>query len=213
MRIAFDPTGKNILFVGAQGFDGFYSGLYLIGVDGSNPLTLVEPLGLDAQGAELGLYWSPEGNEDRICPPGTRVSAGEDWVGAPRSGTTCASTSRVGADGTGDVVVSHKDGAGWEAPHGMVSRRSVESSSSAAIGETYGAIIVDIDGNSPPVVPAFRSLDDWYAAWSPDGSMILTTPEAVAGNGQQQLWDARTSDEQPVPWTAASYPSWQRVAP
>ena len=55
----FDPTGKVILYVGAQGFDGYYSGLYSIGVDGSNPLTLVEPQ-FDAQ-VWSRAYWSPDG--------------------------------------------------------------------------------------------------------------------------------------------------------
>jgi hypothetical protein len=72
---------------------------------------------------------------------------------------------------------------------------------------------MDIDGDAPDVVPAFRSLNDWFSEWSPDGEMILMVPEAEAGNGQQQLWDARTGEEQPVPWITASHPAWQRVAP
>ena len=114
------------------------------------------------------------------------------------------------ADGA-DVAIGEEDGPWWEAPTAWSPdghRLLIES----AIGETYGAIIVDIDGNTPPVVPAFRSLEDWYAAWSPrrlDRSCLL--PEAEAGNGQQQLWDARTGEEQPVPWITASHPAWQRV--
>ena len=48
----FDPTGKVILYVGAQGFDGSYSGIYTIGVDGSNPRTC-----LIAEIAELICLW------------------------------------------------------------------------------------------------------------------------------------------------------------
>ena len=45
-----------------------------------------------------------------------------------------------------------------------------------SIGDTYGAAIMDIDGHGPDVVPPFRSMDDWFEAWSPDGTMILVTP-------------------------------------
>ena len=42
-----------------------------------------------------------------------------------------------------------------------------------------------LDGNTPPVVPAFRSLDDWYAAWSPDGG---DDPDGARSRGWQ--WPA-----------------------
>ena len=60
LSFAFDPTGQDILFVGAQGFDGSYAGLYLIGVDGTNRHTLVEPT-LDAQ-VHSRIAWSPDGS-------------------------------------------------------------------------------------------------------------------------------------------------------
>ena len=207
LSFAFDPKGQDILFAGAQAFDGSYAGLYLIGVDGTNPRTLVTATA-DAQ-VHSRIAWSPDGSRIAYA----RFEPG--FLDGDRGGEAARKDLRIHirtlADDR-DIAIGEEDGPWWEAPTAWSPdghRLLIESS----IGETYGVIIVDIDGNSPPVVPAFRSLDDWYAAWSPDGSMILTTPEAVAGNGQQQLWDARTSDEQPVPWTAASYPSWQRVAP
>ena len=206
MSFAFDPKGQDILFVGAQGFDGSYAGLYLIGVDGTNPRTLVEPT-LDAQ-VHSRIAWSPDGSRIAYA----RFEPG--FIAGDRSGEAARSDLRIHIltlANKRDIAIGEEDGPWWEAPtawspdgHRLLIERS--------IGETYGAVIVDVDGNMPDVVPAFRSLDDWYAAWSPDGASILIAPEAAAGSGQQQLWDARTAEEQPIPWIAASHPAWQRVA-
>jgi Tol biopolymer transport system component len=208
MSFAFDPTGQRILYVGAQGFDGSYAGLYLIGVDGSNPQTLVVPT-LDAQ-VHSRIAWSPDGSRIAYA----RFEPG--FLDGDRSGEAARKDLRIHvmtlAD-RHDVPIGEEDGPWWEAPtawspdgHRLLIERS--------LGETYGAVIMDIDGNTPEVVPAFRSLDDWYAAWSPDGATILATPGDTSGKGlQQEVWDARTGADKPAPWNGSSYPSWQRVAP
>jgi Tol biopolymer transport system component len=99
----------------------------------------------------------------------------------------------------------------WEAPKAWSPdghRLLIES----AFGDTYGAAIVDIDGHRDPVVPSWRSMDEWFAAWSPDGTEILWTTSDASGNSvQQQLWDTKTGASIRIHWTGASYPSWQRI--
>jgi Tol biopolymer transport system component len=210
MSFALSPNGQDILFVGAQGFDGSYAGLYLIGVDGSNRRTLVEATA-DAQ-VHSRIAWSPDGSRIAYA----RFEPG--FVEGDRGGEAARNDLRIhliNADGSGDVAIGEEDGPWWEAPTAWSPdghRLLIES----AIDETYGAVIVDVDGHGPPVIPSFRSDHDWFAAWSPDGSAILLTPEVDIATGaglQQTLWDSRTGDSLPVQWTAASYPSWQRVAP
>jgi Tol biopolymer transport system component len=211
----FDPTGNRILFIGAQGFDGSYAGLYVIGVDGSNLRTLVEPQ-LDAQ-IWSKVFWSPDGT--RIAygrrEPGWQLPV-EERRPAPNQHDLRVHV--IAADGTADRIVGHEDGAWWEAPTGWSpdgQRLLIERSLTGdAVGAPFEAAIVDVDGGAPDVVPQFTSPYDWFAAWSPDGTTILATPSDSDGNGvQQQLWDARTGVARSAPWAATSFPSWQRVAP
>jgi Tol biopolymer transport system component len=215
MGAAFDPTGTNILFVGAQGFDGSYAGLYVIGVDGSNFRTLVEPQ-LDAQ-IWSKVFWSPDGT--RIAfgrrEPGFQLPVEERHLAPDQHDLR---VHVIAADGTGDRVVGHEDGAWWEAPTGWSpdgQRLLIERSLVAdAVGAPFEAVIVDVDRSAPDVVPQFTSAYDWFAVWSPDGTSILATPSDRDGNWlQQQIWDARTGQSKPAPWMATSFPSWQRVAP
>jgi Tol biopolymer transport system component len=210
----FDPTGKKILFVGAQGFDGYYSGLYSIGVDGSNPVTLVEPQ-LDAQ-VWSRAYWSPDGTRIAYARRVPGFTAGEDGRRSPIRHDLRVHV--IGADGTGDVVVGHKDGAWWEAPHGwspdgqsILIERSLYPDSETEYLD-FGAAIIDPDARRADVDMEFAWKYEWDGAWSPDGTSILVTPDGENGERvQQQLWDARTGKATQVYWTGTSFPSWQRV--
>lgn len=212
---AFRPTGHDLLFIGAQGFDGSYAGLYTIGVDGSNLRTLIEPQ-LDAQ-IWSKAYWSPDGTRIAYArrQPGYAEAAGD---GRPSPILHDLRVHVIAADGTGDRVVGHQDGTWWEAPSGwspdgqkLLIERSLVAD---AVGAPFVAAIVDVDGRVPDLVPQFQSAYDWYSAWSPDGTTILATPGDADGNWlQQEIWDAQTGEARPAPWTATSFPSQQRVAP
>ena len=111
LSFAFDPTGQTILFVGAQGFDASYSGLYIIGVDGTNLRTLIEPT-LDAQ-VHSRIAWSPDGSRIAYA----RFEPG--FVASDRGGEATREDLRIhvmNADGSNDVAIGEEDGPWWEAP-------------------------------------------------------------------------------------------------
>jgi hypothetical protein len=204
LSAALDPTGTQVLVLGAQGIDGAYSGLYVIGVDGSALRALVEPR-VDAP-LDFWARWSPDGSH----------IAYSRWE--PSALRKDLRVHVIAADGTGDRIVGHKDGAWLEAFHGWSpdgTRLTIERNVPGdPPDQAFQPVIVSVDGTTPEVLPAFESPRLWLDEWSPDGSTIQVRPEDEGGVAQaQQLWDARTGAANPAPWNATSYPAWQRVAP
>ena len=202
---SFDPTGSRILFVGAQGVDWSYSGLYLIDVDGSNLTTLVQP----------ALYAPMEGAA-RWSPDGSLIAYGRWEANQSR---VQSRVHVIGADGTNDRPVGHLEGVWYEAVRGWSPdgrRISIERSTAPANspGRAWEPVIVALDGATPDLTVGFQTKDAWNDEWSPDGTVIQVQPEDANGNGLQQLlWNTTNGTSRSAPWTADSYPAWQRVAP
>ena len=202
---SFDPTGSRILFVGAQGVDWSYSGLYLIDVDGTNLTTLVQPT-----------MYAPMEGLARWSPDGSLIAYGR-WE--PNQSRVQSRVHVIAADGTGDRIVGHLEGVWYEALHGWSPdgrRISIERSTAPADspGVAWEPVIVALDGVTPDLTVRFRTKEGWRDDWAPDGTAIQVQPKDADGNGLQQLlWNASTGTSQPAPWAADSYPAWQRVAP
>jgi Tol biopolymer transport system component len=223
----FRPTGSDILFVGPHGADGSYSGIYLVDPDGTNLRTIVEPQ-VDAN-IEGDAHWSPDGTqiayarwEPSVSPRDLRVHV-------------------MAADGTGDRIVGHADGAWWESgplvevdgslwaggplwtggpqwsPDGrrLLIERNLGTSATDYSTNPSTPVVVTVNGGVPDVVVRFElGIHGAVAAWSPDGSAIQATPLDENGHpAQQLLWDPLTGISRTAPWIATSYPAWQRVAP
>ncbi|MFL5670599.1 MAG: TolB family protein, partial [Chloroflexota bacterium] len=218
---AFRPTGSDILFVGTHGMDGGYSGVYLIDRDGTNLQTLIQPQ-VDAN-VFGDASWSGDG---------TRIAYARWEPGVSKQNLR---VHVMAADGTGDRIVGHTDGAWWESgpvgsapgmgvkggPHWspdgtqLLIERVTGTVDDVRSVQLPNPVVVPVDGSTPDVVVDFQATDyGIFAAWSPDGSAILATPLDKAGNpGQQLLWDPVTGASTPAPWLATSHPAWQRVAP
>ena len=202
---SFDPTGSRILFVGAQGVDWSYSGLYVIDVDGTDLTTLVQPT-----------MYAPMEGPARWSPDGSLIAYAR-WE--PNQSRVQSRVHVISADGTGDRVVGHLEGAWYEALHGWSPdgrRISIQRSTAPA-----GSPGLAWEPSSSPSMASRRI--------SRSGSRRRTTgvtngprtgPRSRSsrtdadGNGLQQLlWDTTNGTSQSAPWTADSYPAWQRVAP
>jgi Tol biopolymer transport system component len=201
----FRPTGSDILYEGAAGVDGAYSGLYLIDADGTNRRTLVPP---QVDAVLFGdSTWSPDG---------TRIAYGRWLPGVTQKDLR---VHVIDADGTNDRVVGHAEGAWGESwpvwsPDGQRLLVDRNSGNPGDFSKPRQPVVVTVDGSAPDVVIRFDTAATLWEAWSPDGATILATPYDADGNGLQQLlWNPTTGTSQPAPWIATSYPAWQRVAP
>jgi Tol biopolymer transport system component len=199
----FRPTGSDILFVGAAGVDSAYSGLYLIDKDGTNLRTLLAPQ-VDAQ-FDGDPAWSPDG---------TRIGYSR-WL--PSVAQHDLRVHVMNADATNDAIVGHQDGAWLEAwpkwsPDGT--RLLIERNTGTSGDWTHPRqpVVVSADGGAPDVLIRFESADGVGHEWSPDGTSILAAPNEGPHPMNQVLWDPASGESKSAPWTATSYPAWQRVA-
>jgi hypothetical protein len=125
----------------------------------------------------------------------------------------------MSADATHDGIVAHKAGAwleGWPvwSPEGkeLLIQRNIGTSGDWT--HPSQPVVVSVDGSKPDVTVRFQTASAMWGAWSPDGTTIQATPYDANGKGLQQLlWDPVSGESRSAPWTATSYPAWQRIAP
>ena len=177
------PDGKQILVTGQA--DATNNGeLYVVNADGSNLRTVARSAGkVESAG------WSPDGSKI-VYGDGQRIQI-------------------MSADGS-NVHPLHPDAPGWEgwprwSPDGtrMVFQRWDGTKLAYAVARADG---------TGPIVAMQSALDGSGASyeWSPDSSVILARPN---GTPRHELWDPTTGTVRAAPWTAATYPAWQRLAP
>jgi len=198
------PDGAKILFVGrAVGRAGLFT---VDPAGGALREILTVPNGFDLAGAS----WSPDGS--RI--------AYWSWSTAPTTEGFTARSHVVNADGTGDRQLPSPPGALWNA-HATWSNDGKYLF--LAHGFTPGTddvrgFVLQADGSSfgTEVAPAGSAETECCAAWmwSPDDSKLLGRTSPLRGEPVRQVViDIATREARPAPWTSASDPTWQRVAP
>lgn len=195
------PNGTEILFQ-----DDSNGGLYAVDARTDEVRTIIKPV--------FGRYrdlasWSPDGSQIAYM----------EWVDS----NTGAITSRVHvvtADGVVDRVLPMPADAVWE----VFRSWSNDGTKLLAIrGYTHAwdasvPVVVPVDGSGFGVEIGDRGVLDGNCCsvweWAPDDTVILGTP--AGGQGQhldQLLLDPLAGTSTAVPWTTASRPTWQRLAP
>lgn len=207
-RSAFEPTfrpdGTEVLFMGGV-TSSTGNGIFAVDLANGRVRTL-KPGG---EGYDLaGPAWSPDGS---------RVSY---WQWDTNSLGLSARTHVMTAEGTDDRVLPTPEGSVWNA---LATWSNDGTRIFMMVGHTpdfseVGAAIVNADGSGTTIEIPYEGTVQAnccsFWIWSPDDSTILGRPTDVAGQpGQQLLVDVAARLVRPAPWTAASDPTWQRLAP
>ena len=201
------PDGAEILFVGRPGLGGTEHGLYAIDPTDEVIRTIVEPSpGYDLAGAN----WSPDGSQVAYWR----------WGGPGSESGINALTHVVSADGTGDRLLPAPPEAVWQVGTDWSNdgtRLFVLRGYTGQYDDVRPAVI-PVDGSSVGVELAYegKPVMDCCAfwEWAPDDSKILGTPTGTGGVPLQQvIIDPGGGGTQTAPWTSASDPAWQRLAP
>jgi dipeptidyl aminopeptidase/acylaminoacyl peptidase len=200
------PNGTEILVIGNDPAPPEEPGIYLVDPDGANLRTLVQA----AESAAIGYArWSPDGSRVSYTTWDTiRDTYPTDHIRI------------VSADGTGDHALVSGPPVNWEADavwSNDGTRLAVVRGHAYSYEAVFGAVVwadgrgLVVETAQPLAVSAGCCATQ---EWAPDDRTVLAAP---AGTQQeplaQQLWDPVTGRSLPTPWTAASGPAWQRLAP
>ncbi len=197
------PSGTEILFIGG----GTTRGVFAVdpATAAVREIVVMEP-GFDLAGAS----WSPDGSQIVYW----------SWSTAPTTEGFTAKSHVVNADGTGDRELPLPPGAVWNA-HATWSNDGTQLFIAQGFSPGQGDVrgfVVPADGSSvgTEVAPAGNVETACCAAWmwSPDDSKLVGRTAPTNGQPVRQVViDVATREARPAPWTSASDPTWQRVAP
>jgi Tol biopolymer transport system component len=190
------PHSRELLF---RGLTLNEAGIYVMNADGSGLRALIPPATSENLGVTL--------MEPRYSPDGQQI-AFHEWDAA----TETMRLYVMNADGTGRRELGARPGiwfTGWPVWSNDGTRIAATHAPRGAAGAGPWVVIdvrTDTVVRTGPPAPESGSRIEW----APDDSSILMSWD----NGSKQvLLDPTGGPAVELPWKAASYPSWQRVAP
>ena len=194
------PDGSEILFLDSPEA----TGIFAVSPAGGTVRTIVEST---ANRYRSDPQWSPDGS----------LISYIEWGDAE---AMTAETHIIGAAGTGDRILPMPPDADWQAAwfwSNDGTRLLAIRGYSGGMDQTR-AVAVPVDGSGTGIEIEYPSAiqagccSAWE--WAPDDSWILGTPMSGSGAALDQvLLDPVAGTSRTPPWTSASQPSWQRLAP
>jgi Tol biopolymer transport system component len=197
------PDGSEILFMDAGSPAGGFGGIRAVSPDGGEVRTILDA----APGRYRDLAeWSPDGS--RI--------AYMEWTDSDQISSRI---HVIAADGTDDRVLPMPPTAVWEIFRGWSNDGTRILALRGYTGTWAGSVAVVRRVDDPGFgleIDDARIRDGNCCSiwkWAPDDSVILGIPTDDAGAFRDQLVvDPLTGTASTVPWSAASDPTWQRLA-
>jgi Tol biopolymer transport system component len=194
------PDGRKVLFLRS----GTHPSLVVTDRGGASERALIDGTRADASFIYLGApQWSPDGS--MVAFMGAQRDVAEDylvWV--------------MNADGTGLRKLSkgthpiNESNPAWSPDGTRIALQRWNIDVNADQPEPRPITVIDVKTGDEDEVgdpPINNGFEGW--GWSPDGESIIELPVP----DQLNITNVATGKPRMIPWTVASNPAWQRVAP
>jgi Tol biopolymer transport system component len=154
----------------------------------------------------------------RWSPDGSLISFAE-WD--PAAGGLTVQTHIIAADGTGERILPSPPGTKWQGTESWSNDGTRVLVIRGYAADEAGArpVAIPVDGHDTGVEiewlnTVMSPTDPLAWEWAPDDSSILGAPTNQDGAYLDQvLLDPVAGTSRTLPWSSASLPSWQRIAP